>query len=80
MSIKDEKLENLDEVNFKFKVLTTKTHQINNENGEGQYLIDQSRKFIKLMFEYLNFFLVNQMTIIILNVNYVFCPKKMKMF
>ena len=36
---------NLDDVvSFKFKVLTTKSHQISNEDGEGQGLIDQSRK------------------------------------
>ena len=44
MSGKDVKTENLDELNFKFKVLTTKSHQINNGNGQDQCLIDQSKK------------------------------------
>ena len=46
MSGKDVKTENLDELNFKFKVLTTKSHQIKNENGQEQCLIDQCKKLL----------------------------------
>jgi hypothetical protein len=44
MSGKDVKTENLDELNFKFKVLATKSHQIKNGKEQEQCLIDQSKK------------------------------------